>query len=766
MVTAGSFRAGGLFIFVKEMINIAIKLLTSVTYTATGEQTTFAIPFDYLRPAFVYVSVDEQNITEGFEVVDRTVKFSAPPAKGAVVRIYRSTTTKRLVSWADASILKAKDMTVAEVQQLHLIEEEKDWSRENTVHIDKEGVSSNQKFDPSFRVKPDAFIKTNSKGTGLELYDKADMDADIYREAGKYINDHPEYVTTVKDNTLTESKFMDGAVSERVLQDEAVSESKLAPTLAKKKASWYKSVAEMKADSLLSAGMTACTLGYYSPNDGGAATYIIHAKQESDVDDGGSLHELASGLVAELVVENGTVCPEQFGAKGDGVADDTNALKKAINVGKTVFMSKKYSINSPLEPISHQHIIGKAGTTISAFGDIGFPFLVVENKEDILIESIIFDGKTSMRTLSKAHSGLHINNSHNVAFKHITIKDCGLSGNPSGNGFSITASGGVDCYDNVICDCNVIDDFSNLGFGVRLWTDFFNVDGYCRNNTITNCCLTGCDWNAIELAGLGTVYNTVSNIYGKNITALAFIEADKASSYNKFCNIICDGYIGNSRIDDECNPIRIQSANKEDGTKVFGNGNVFSNITIKLGKLFVKDKISIINIDGANKSIISNVNCEESELPDSLKVYYCIHITNANNSIISNCIFEVTGTQCIGLLTNQDADDITISDCHFIFSPSTKSRIFQHTANIEKLEICRNIGKNAQLAFYIPNENVVVKGRIEGNTFDNMTFKGIGLHTSGCKFYGLIANNIFYNISTPITADDTTTYTYINNISI
>lgn len=327
MVTAGSFRAGGLFIFVKEMINIAIKLLTSVTYTATGEQTTFAIPFDYLRPAFVYVSVDEQNITEGFEVVDRTVKFSAPPAKGAVVRIYRSTTTKRLVSWADASILKAKDMTAAEVQQLHLIEEEKDWSRENTVHIDKEGVSSNQKFNPSFRVKPDAFIKTNSKGTGLELYDKADMDADIYREAGKYINAHPEYVTTV----------MDGAVSE----------SKLAPTLAKKKASWYKSVAEMKADSLLFAGMTACTFGYYSPNDGGAGTYIIRAKADGDVDDGGSLHELAHGNVAELVVENGTVNTIQLGlSKTDEHGNNLKKLGNAINKGFKVIVTDIYNINS------------------------------------------------------------------------------------------------------------------------------------------------------------------------------------------------------------------------------------------------------------------------------------------------------------------------------------------------------------------------------------------------------------------------------------
>lgn len=139
MVTAGSFRAGGLFIFVKEMINIAIKLATSITYTADGSQTNFSIPFDYLRPSFVHVAVNDAEVSEGFTVSNRGIMFDTAPAKDALVKIYRKTPTSRLVSWADASILKAIDMTIAEVQQLHILEEASDWSKTNSIVLDEEG---------------------------------------------------------------------------------------------------------------------------------------------------------------------------------------------------------------------------------------------------------------------------------------------------------------------------------------------------------------------------------------------------------------------------------------------------------------------------------------------------------------------------------------------------------------------------------------------------------------------------------------------------
>lgn len=69
----------------------------------------------------------------GFTVANRTVEFDTVPTADVLVEIYRVTPTEPLVGWADASVMKALDMTVAQVQQLHIIEESRDWSTLNSI---------------------------------------------------------------------------------------------------------------------------------------------------------------------------------------------------------------------------------------------------------------------------------------------------------------------------------------------------------------------------------------------------------------------------------------------------------------------------------------------------------------------------------------------------------------------------------------------------------------------------------------------------------
>lgn len=120
-----------------------------------------------------------------------------------------------------------------------------------------------------------------------------------------------------------------------------------------KKPYYYNSIADMKADTKLKVGDMAVTLGYYEPNDGGAAEYRIVSGTHTD--DGGSYHELSNSLFAELIIKE-VIYPEQFGAYGDGIHNDTLAIQKAIDIKNNVYFNKNYLVNSELNIYSYSYI--------------------------------------------------------------------------------------------------------------------------------------------------------------------------------------------------------------------------------------------------------------------------------------------------------------------------------------------------------------------------------------------------------------------------
>ena len=132
----------------------------------------------------------------------------------------------------------------------------------------------------------------------------------------------------------------------------------------KEKATWCTSVSAMKSDTGLAAGMVVATKGYYITNDGGAAVYTIRAKTEDDVDDGGSIIVLDNDNVAELITD-GAINVKQFGAKGNGEADDTTTLKATVqyayaNSLKVYLPKGTYCISEPLHLYQYQTLYGNS----------------------------------------------------------------------------------------------------------------------------------------------------------------------------------------------------------------------------------------------------------------------------------------------------------------------------------------------------------------------------------------------------------------------
>lgn len=270
------------------MINIAIKLATSITYIADGSQTNFSVPFDYLRPSFVHVAVDDAEVSEGFTISNRMVMFDSAPAKDSIVHIYRSTPTTRLVSWADASILKAKDMTVSEVQQLHILEEASDWSKTNSIVLDEEsGAWQGRKFRVSNIADPkDAQDAVTKKYLDNEESSMMQRMNAIKTQTEQLMNTAGNY----KDNAYNSAQAASASAASAAESARLAEGYKTAAENAKSNASLYATNAKTSADNAgaskeaaQSAATTASNFASDARNSAGEAkTYKDNAKNYSE----------------------------------------------------------------------------------------------------------------------------------------------------------------------------------------------------------------------------------------------------------------------------------------------------------------------------------------------------------------------------------------------------------------------------------------------------------------------------------------------------
>lgn len=121
---------------------------TIAFYTGDGTTTDFTVPFDYLAKKFVRVSLgvtilkggDYGDTSKDYYFLDKTkVRLKVPPQEGEVLTIRRYTSaTDRVVSFKDASVLKATDLDVSSMQTIHIAEEARDIINDALIK-DKEG---------------------------------------------------------------------------------------------------------------------------------------------------------------------------------------------------------------------------------------------------------------------------------------------------------------------------------------------------------------------------------------------------------------------------------------------------------------------------------------------------------------------------------------------------------------------------------------------------------------------------------------------------
>lgn len=142
-------------------------LKASVSFVGDGTTNKFYFGFDYINKQYVkvQVGVDSSPLTylTDYTVDDRFVILTDTPAMGVTITVYRETSSDRIVEWEDGAFIKSSQMTLENLQQLHLIEEMQDYVAKNYLVLDDAKNSANTaRLWAQSEESPDGGADTNS----------------------------------------------------------------------------------------------------------------------------------------------------------------------------------------------------------------------------------------------------------------------------------------------------------------------------------------------------------------------------------------------------------------------------------------------------------------------------------------------------------------------------------------------------------------------------------------------------------------------------
>lgn len=354
-------------------------------------------------------------------------------------------------------------------------------------------------------------------------------------------------------------------------------------TQLSKTTKYYDSVADMKADTQLTGGAAAVTLGYYKPNDGGGALYQIIDSTDEDyeslVDDGGLAHDLKNNLKAKLIVKD-SINPHQLGAKGDGIHDDLPFLTKAIELGNiTLQHGKIYLLSDTLNLLSNRTIFGNNASLKPSQGKFAISIIGTgtNNKSRISIKDLIINTENGgfgiktydcyfvyieniniQRLKGNNAIGMNFTNGWNIIVKNSYIQgDYQNYNNQIGILFdSVGGSGetGMDNATNILVDSVLLQlldygircdfqsantvIFNNIGFSACKYANYIN--GTCNPIIFSNHRIEGANRDTLE-----TLYGFYFTDYtiNANIDNLNAYNINNVIYSNSSSNIILNGSI-------------------------------------------------------------------------------------------------------------------------------------------------------------------------------------------------------------------------------